>query len=159
MLLSEVKQFLTDRTSFTIVLPDGTAVPRHFHVTEVGETTKHFIDCGGKVRHEKRANFQLWSADDYDHRLAPDKLVKIIEIAERELGLSNLEVEVEYQGERSIEKFGLAAEGDQLNLTGTATACLAREDCGLPEPVKKAAISLVGFQSASKACTPGGGCC
>ena len=159
MLLSEVKQFLSERSAFTIVLPDGSSVPRHFHVTEVGETTKHFIDCGGKVRHEKRANFQLWSADDYDHRLAPGKLVRIIEIAEQQLGLGNLEVEVEYQGAHTIEKYALTPEGDTLRLTGTATDCLAREACGIPEPVKKAAISLVGFSAASKACTPGGGCC
>lgn len=159
MILSEVKQFLSEREQFSIQLPNGELVPAHFHVTEVGETTKYFIDCGGKVRHEKRANFQLWSADDYDHRLAPGKLVKIIEIAERQLGLGNLEVEVEYQGERTIEKFSLNAEGDSLLLTGTATDCLARENCGIPEPIKKAAISLVGFSAASKACTPGRGCC
>jgi hypothetical protein len=39
-------------------------VPEHFHVTEVGVVTKDFIDCGGTVRHEKVANFQLWDAND-----------------------------------------------------------------------------------------------
>lgn len=158
MNISQLKSFLSAQETILIELPDGTAVPAHFHVTEVGEVTKHFVDCGGKVRLEKKANLQLWSAEDYNHRLEPGKLVKIVEIAERDLGLGNLEIEVEYQGAETIMKFGLAAEGNRLLLTGTATACLALEDCGLPAPVKKMATSLAGFTSKTK-CTPGGGCC
>lgn len=158
MKVSELKSFLSAQENILIQLPDGTAVPKHFHVTEVGEVTKHFVDCGGKVRHEKRASLQLWTANDYDHRLEPGKMAKIIEIAERDLGLGDLEIEVEFQGETTIQKFGLAAEGNTLFLQGTVTACLALEDCGLPPIVKKAAISLAGFTAAAK-CTPGGGCC
>jgi len=62
MRISELKQFLSAQETILIQLPDGTAVPNHFHVTEVGEVTKHFVDCGGKVRHEKRASLQLWTA-------------------------------------------------------------------------------------------------
>lgn len=160
MRISELKQFLSTRETILIQLPDGTAVPGHFYVTEVGEVTKHFVDCGGKVRHEKRASLQLWTADDYDHRLEPGKMAKIIGIAERDLGLGDLEIEVEYQGETTIQKFGLAAEGDVLMLQGTLTACLALEECGLPPVAKKAAVSLAGFTAAGKGgCTPGGGCC
>lgn len=158
MRISELKHFLSGQETILIKLSDGAAVPPHFHVTEVGEVTKHFVDCGGKVRLEKKANLQLWSADDYNHRLEPGKLVKIIEIAERDLGLGDLEIEVEFQGADTIQKFGMAAAGNTLFLTGTATACLALEDCGLPEVVKKAAVSLAGF-TAGNTCTPGGGCC
>ena len=160
MRISDLKAFLATNETLLIQLPDGTAVPSHFHVTEVGEVTKHFVDCGGKVRHEKRASLQLWTADDYDHRLHPEKMAKIIAIAERDLGLGDLEIEVEYQGPDTIQKFGLAAQGNTLQLTGTATACLALEECGLPEPVKKVAVSLAGYAAGKKAgCTPGGGCC
>lgn len=158
MRISDLKQFLSDQETILIQLPDGTAVPSHFHVTEVGEVSKHFVDCGGKVRHEKKASLQLWTANDYDHRLEPGKMAKIIEIAERDLGLGNLEIEVEFQGEETIQKFSLSAEGNVLQLRGTATACLALENCGLPPVVKKAAVSLAGFTSKAK-CTPGGGCC
>ncbi|MFT7120420.1 MAG: hypothetical protein ACJAZ9_000593 [Neolewinella sp.] len=158
MILSDVKQFLSARETFTIVLPDGSAVPSHFHVTEVGEVTKNFIDCGGTLRRERKANFQLWSSDDYDHRLEPGKLVKIIEMAERQLGLADLEIEVEFQGKDTIQKFSLVAEGDSLRLTGMATDCLAKDNCGIAEPKKM--ISLAGFTAAGDAgCTPGGGCC
>ena len=67
MKLSEIKNHLTTASAVNFQLPNGTFVPKHFHVTEVGVITKDFIDCGGMVRHEKVANFQLWEAGDFDH--------------------------------------------------------------------------------------------
>ncbi|PPK85351.1 hypothetical protein CLV84_2247 [Neolewinella xylanilytica] len=157
MRLSELKNFLAGNDRFTITLPDGSQVPAHFHVTEVGEVTKNFIDCGGTVRRDRVASLQLWSADDYDHRLAPDKLTRIIEIAETELGLGNLEIEVEYQGTHTIEKFGLESDDDALRLTTKLTDCLAKDACGI---AKKPKVSLSAFTAAaSGSCTPGSGCC
>ncbi|MBL7884337.1 MAG: hypothetical protein JNL69_09725, partial [Bacteroidia bacterium] len=74
MKLSEFKQQLTLLDAVNFIQPNGLPVPVHFHVTEVGQITKHFIDCGGTVRDEKVVNFQLWEANDVDHRLAPEKL-------------------------------------------------------------------------------------
>ena len=34
---------------------------------------------------EEVANFQLWDANDYDHRLKPQKLMNIIELSERKI--------------------------------------------------------------------------
>jgi hypothetical protein len=48
MKLSEIKK-LDTLENVTFQLPDGTTVPEHFHVTEVGLITKNFIDCGGKL--------------------------------------------------------------------------------------------------------------
>ena len=79
----------------------------------MGEITKKYVDCGGTVREEKIANFQLWTADDYDHRLKPQKVIDIIEMAEKEIGLENLEIEVEYQSE-TIGKYGLEFEEDRF---------------------------------------------
>lgn len=158
MKLSDLKSFLRDKDQFTIALPDGNLVPGHFHVTEVGEVTKHFIDCGGTRRTERVASLQLWSADDYDHRLAPGKLIGIIETGERELGMADLEIEVEYQGATTIEKFGLQADGESLQLTTKLTDCLAKDKCGVPP--KKKAVSLSAFTAKpAGACTPGSGCC
>ena len=157
MRLSDLKTFLAGVRQYTIQLPDGSHVPAHFHVTEVGEVTKRFIDCGGTLRQERVASLQLWSADDYDHRLAPDKLVHIVELAQTELGLGDLEIEVEYQGAQTIQKFGLEAGGDHLRLTTKLTDCLAKDACGLP---KKPKVSLSAFTAApSGSCTPGSGCC
>lgn len=155
MKLSEVKAYLTQQDTLRFILPDGSHVPAHFHVTEVGEVSKTFIDCGGTLRRERVANFQLWNADDYDHRLHPGKLVDIITLAERQLGLADLEIEVEYQGRDTISKYGLAIGADGLDLTGLQTDCLAKENCGIPQP----ATSLNSLIAPANACTPGGGCC
>lgn len=71
MKLSEVKNHLRTLEKVDFELENGTFVPEHFHVTEVGVVSKQFIDCGGTVRNEKVANFQLWDADDFEHRLKP----------------------------------------------------------------------------------------
>ncbi len=156
MKLSEVKTALSQLKSIAFQLPDGTLVPTHFHVTEVGKISKHFIDCGGTVRKENVANFQLWNEDDYNHRLHPEKLLKIIELSERVLELEDLEVEVEYQGE-TIGKFGLDFDGTNFLLTSKQTDCLAKQKCGIPQTKQK--VSLAGLTADANACAPGSGCC
>jgi hypothetical protein len=152
MNISEMKQSLTGLTAINFKLPDGTSLPPHFHVTEVGLVTKHFIDCGGVERRETVANFQLWEAGDYDHRLAPQKFRHILTLADRILGSEELAIEVEYQ-QTTIGKFGLAFDGTDFLLTPKQTACLAPDACGIPS----APFALPQLQIAS--CTPGGGCC
>lgn len=83
MTLKHVKEHLAKVEALKFQLPDGSIVPAHFHVTEVGQVTKDFIDCGGTLRHEKVVNFQLWNADDIDHRLQPKKLKNIIQLSEK----------------------------------------------------------------------------
>lgn len=46
MKLSEFKSELQQLNTFAFQLPNGSFVPNHFHVTEVGKVSKHFIDCG-----------------------------------------------------------------------------------------------------------------
>jgi len=156
MKLSQIKEKLTTLETIAFQLPNGELVPNHFHVTEVGKISKHFIDCGGTVRTEEVANFQLWDANDYDHRLHPEKLLHIIELSEKILGLGDLEIEVEYQGE-TIGKFGLDFEGSNFMLTTKQTTCLAQDNCGIPE--EKPKVSLSHFIASSSACTPDSGCC
>ena len=156
MKLSEIKNYLSTAESVNFQLPNGTFVPEHFHVTEVGLITKHFIDCGGTVRNEKVANFQLWNANDTDHRLKPQKLLNIIALSEKVLGIEDLEVEVEYQGE-TIGKYGINAKGENFILTVKNTDCLAKENCGTPASTQK--IQLTELASSSNCCAPGAGCC
>ena len=59
MKLSEIKRQLPALQTVNFQLEDGSLVPEHFHVTEVGVVTKNFIDCGGTVRTEKTANFSI----------------------------------------------------------------------------------------------------
>ncbi|MGB5980581.1 MAG: DUF6428 family protein [Nonlabens sp.] len=155
MKLSEIKNHLNQLDNIAFQLPDGSLVPPHFHVTEVGQVTKNFIDCGGTVRKEEVANFQLWNADDYNHRLHPEKLLSIIELSEKVLGIGDHDIEVEYQGE-TIGKFGLDFNGKNFLLTSKQTDCLAKDQCGIPE--EKPKMRLSELQKSSN-CEPGSGCC
>jgi len=160
MTLNEIKGHLKTAKKIFFQLPDGSMVPAHFHVTEVGKVSKHFIDCGGTVRQEQVANFQLWNADDYDHRLHPEKLVHIIELSEKTLGLEgDLPIEVEYQGD-TIGKYGLDFNGDSFVLTTKQTDCLAKDNCGVPVYAEEKAEDPMSLPiSNGGGCTPGGGCC
>ena len=155
MKLSQVKAILKDVKTISFQLPDNSLVPSHFHVTEVGEITKRFIDCGGTVRKETVVNFQLWNANDYDHRLHPEKLLKIIELSEKTLAIDDNEIEVEYQG-TTIQKFGLDFDGNQFLLTTKQTDCLAKDACGIPAEKPKVRLSEMSAQSC---CSPKSGRC
>ena len=157
MKLSDFKKQLSLVNELNFVLPNGNKVPQHFHVTEVGQVTKHFIDCGGVVRNEKVVNLQLWEAGDYDHRLAPKKLNDIINLSERVLGVEDAEIEVEYQSD-TIGKYHLDFNEGNFLLTATTTNCLASDKCGIPP--EKLKISLNQLQNSGEGCcAPGGKCC
>ena len=156
MKLNALKEILNEINSIRFILPNGNLVPIHFHVTEVGLIEKRFVDCGGTLRNEQFVNFQLWQADDFDHRLAPQKLRSIIELAEKELKLPDAEIEVEYQGE-TIGKYGLAFNGISFLLTNKQTACLAEDACGIPEQKQK--VKLSDLSNKTSCCDPKSGCC
>lgn len=153
MKLSEIKKHLGHLETIAFQLPNGKLVPAHFHVTEVGKITKDFIDCGGKVRQEHVINFQLWEERDYNHRLHPEKLLKIIELSEKRFQFDDLDIEVEYQGEVTIGKYNLDFDGTNFLLTPKVTACLALDACGITKPKVKIA------QAVSSCCDPSSGCC
>lgn len=155
MKLSEIKERLSTLENIGFKLPNGYMVPGHFHVTEVGKINKSFIDCGGTVRNEEIVSFQLCEADDYDHRLHPEKLVHIIELSEKVLELPDAEIEVEYQGD-TIGKFGLDFDGTNFLLVPKQTDCLAREKCGVPVEKQKVKLSDL---SEEPCCAPDGNCC
>lgn len=151
MKLSEVKQALAQLEKVDFQLEDGSFVPEHFHVTEVGQVEKKYIDCGGVIRTEKKVSFQLWNANDFEHRLKAGKLLNIIRLSENKLGIEDAEVEVEFQGRTTIGKYNLAFNGQHFILVNTLTACLAEDACGIkPEDLPQAPASC---------CDPNSGCC
>ena len=157
MKLSEIKNILKELSTIAFQLPNGELVPSHFHVTEVGKVSKHFIDCGGTVRKEVVANFQLWEANDYDHRLHPEKLIHIIELSEKIIGIEDLEIEIEYQMKETIGKFNLDFDGKNFLLTSKLTNCLAKDKCGIPP--EKIKVNIGEWNAKENSCTPGSGCC
>lgn len=157
MKLSEVKQILPTLENVEFQLENGAFVPEHFHVTEVGMINKNFIDCGGVIRSEKVVNFQLWNADDFEHRLKPNKLLNIIKLSEDKLGIEDFDIEVEYQSD-TIGKYDLEFNGKTFILKSKTTACLAQDACGIPTEKETKNLSELNVNNGNS-CTPGGGCC
>lgn len=157
MKLSEIKKILPTLESVEFQLENGTFVPEHFHVTEVGQVIKKFIDCGGVIRSEKAVNFQLWNADDVEHRIKPGKLLNIIQLSEQKLAIEDSEIEVEYQS-ATIGRYGLAFNGKHFILKNKTTACLAEESCDIPG--EKVKLNLSELKSSRESgCVPNSGCC
>lgn len=148
MNLSELKSTLSKQQELNFELYNSTPIPSHFHITEAGLATKHFIDCGGAVREEKFVTFQIWAADDFDHRLTPDTFLKIISKSAKLFESEDPEIEVEYQLD-TIGKFGLKFENGIFILTQKNTDCLAKETCGIPQ----IDTTIIGV------CEPETGCC
>lgn len=157
MKLSEIKKILATVEAVNFQLPDGKFVPEYFHVTEVGLVTKNFIECGGVVRKETVVNFQLWDANDYEHRLKPQKLIHIITLSEKVLGIEDFEIEVEYQN-TTIGKYDLDFNGKDFLLLNKSTACLAQDQCGIPSEKPKLKLTQLSTDEGNS-CTPGGSCC
>ena len=156
MKLSTIKEILLTSESVEFQLENGSFVPEHFHVTEVGIITKNFIDCGGVIRNEKMVNFQLWNADDFEHRLKPNKLLHIIKLSEEKLGIEDFEIEVEYQS-ITIGKYDLDFNGKNFILKNKTTACLAEDACGVPQEKQK--LNLNEINNKKDVCVPNSGCC
>ncbi len=157
MKLSEFKTKLSAVNELNFQLPDGNLVPQHFHVTEVGQVNKHFIDCGGTVRREQTISFQLWEANDFDHRLAPKKMEDIISLSEKILNIQDGEIEVEYQSD-TIGKYGIDFDGKNFLLTQKQTACLASDSCGITGEKQKIKLSDLN-EKKSACCGPDSKCC
>jgi hypothetical protein len=151
MLLSQFLLALNQVEDFRFQSPNGEFVPPHFHITEVGMSHKHFIDCGGTERKESKVNFQLWSSDDVQHRLKPQKVIDIIRLSQQKIGVSDAEIEVEYQG-TTIEKYALGFDGSNFQLLSKQTDCLAKDNCGIPGKQPQNCES-------SFCCDPAADCC
>lgn len=129
MTLAEFKNQLPLLDHLAFQTENKHPVPPHFHLTEMGRITKHFIDCGGKEQNQQLVNFQLWAAEDVNHRLTPEKLSGIIKQTQRILNIpDDLEIEIEYQFD-TIGKYGLDFEAGVFVLTKKKTACLASDRC------------------------------
>lgn len=149
MKLSEIKSILPDLENLELKLENGTFVPEQFHVTEVGMITKHFIDFGGITRDKKVVNFQLWNANEFEHRLKPIKLLNIIKFPEHKLGFQELGLEVEYQLAKK-RNLGMVFQGTSFTLTNKQTHCLAKDKSGIPQNK---------LQTQTTSFAPESGCC
>ncbi len=152
MKLSELKENLNWVENVSVYLENGTSIPPHFHLTELGSVSKHFIDCGGTVRNESVASLQLWYSNDTEHRLTTSKLQSIIDLSIKVLNIEDLEIEVEYQTD-TIGRYALDFNGHHFILKSKQTACLASDACGVENELIEATNESTGC------CAPGGKCC
>jgi hypothetical protein len=155
MKLSEFKNKLQNVEKLEFVLQNGQKVPSHFHITEVGKTTKQFTDCGNTFRIQKSATLQLWTSVDFNHLLDPKKVLSIINSTEKIFEGEDLEIEIEFQQE-TIGKFGLDFNNNQFVLTNTQTDCLAKTSCGVVEKVK---TKLSELTPQTSCCSTESNCC
>ena len=131
-------------------LEDGTLIPPYFHITEMGLKIKHFVDCGGTLRTEQYLNFQIWTADDFDHRLTSQKLLGLIDKNEGLFNQQELEIEMEYQT-NTIGTYTLETSDYPhalFILKPKKTNCLAPDKCGITSKTN---------QTTTKQCGPS--CC
>lgn len=141
MNLTELKTQLRAHPELNVALalPDGSLVPAHFHVTEVGHIAKKFVDCGGTFRSSETCVLQthFGSPRDDGHRLTAGKLAKILDLAGSILLSGELPVEVEYEdgvvSQFPLRGAGLVGDTLTLQLGLKHTDCLAKAKCGLDD--------------------------
>ena len=143
MTLKEFKERLSKQTNMVgdllFKLKDGTIIPPYFHITEMGLKSKHFVDCGGTVRTEVNISFQIWTADDFHHRLTPTKLMELITKNEGLFNHPEVEVEIEYQT-TTLGSYHLGIDPtNELTyiLIPKQTNCLAPDKCITSPTVKQ----------------------
>ena len=142
MNLQFLKNAFRDDAPVAFQFPDGKLVPQHFHVTEIAQVDKYFVDCGGKKRKSQYITIQLWHGDDFDHRVTSNTFNKIINSLDGD-SVDSLEVFIEVQEQTislyAIEEIIFYNAGKEktqsivFNLCKTKTNCLAPQKCGLVE--------------------------
>ena len=160
MTLTELKTALSGdpQQLLRLRLPGGDAVPVSFHITEVGQVTKDFIDCGGTRRTTITCQLQAWVGPDDDHRIEAGKLLGILRKGTPLFTSEDVPVEIEYEhgliSQYSVT--GVAAENGTLvfSLTSKHTDCLAKELCTPRHPVP--AMFASAFAKPAPCCGPGG---
>jgi|TARA_B100000902_G_scaffold294699_1_gene281436 hypothetical protein len=120
-------------------LESGDVIPPYFHITEMGMKVKNFVDCGGKQRRDRNITFQLWTAEDFHHRITPTKILEVIEKFEETFILEDVEIEIEYNT-NTIGLYSLTPHPKKdlsFVLLSKKTNCLAPDKCMVPPPPTK----------------------
>lgn len=114
---------------------DENEIPNHFHLTEIGKQNREFIDCGGTKRKTEHCVLQLWIANDFEHRLSSNKMLKILNLGMSLFEHDIPEVFVEYEDKNVSQYPIVACKIEKQNicfyLEKTHTACLAPDKCGV----------------------------
>ena len=138
MKLHEFKALLEGNREkqFLLQLPDENRVPVSFHITEVGQVEKNFIDCGGRVHQTRTCQLQAWVGEDEAHRLNAGKLADILKLAHKVVPDDDIDVEIEYEetaiSQYPVSKYRVNDDAVTLHLVTKHTDCLAKDICLVP---------------------------
>jgi hypothetical protein len=128
-LISALQKFPTAFPRF--VLPNGSFIPAHAHITEVGHVVKNFVDCGGLTGRNEAVVLQTHVDRDTDHRLKSDRFARILRLGNRVLTHEDFDVEVEYDccvvSQYPIAQIKSAGGRLDILLGRKRTQCLAQE--------------------------------
>jgi hypothetical protein len=131
---------ISDDCSIIFKTPNCKLLPLHFHITEAATVNKKFVDCGGVEREDSYASIQLWTADDYNHRITSGKLRKIIlnhlVSTDNDMELL-LECDDNSLTTYTIESSELIGKTVVFLLGKKTTQCLAPDKCGVKVEAKK----------------------
>lgn len=139
MTYSELCDLLSENQNagITLTLPDGSKVPPHFHITEVGASSKKFVDCGGTEHHENTCTLQVWLAHDYNHRIQAGKLARILTASSKLFDSPDVPVEFEHEApvltRLPIASYEITPGQITFSLLLKKADCLAKDIC-LPQP-------------------------
>lgn len=119
---------------FRLVLPNASAVPVCFHITEVAHIQKRFIDCGGRLHTTHTCQLQAWVWSDTEHRLLAGKIADVLNIAQKVLPEDqDLDVEIEYEdvaiSQYPVASYTVTTDAVTLHLAYKHTDCLAKDVC------------------------------
>ena len=110
-------------------------VPQNFHITEIGNVSKDFVDCGGVRRKLEYCAMQVWVADDINHRLKASKLLGILEKGLEFIDENNIvNFEIQENTISLYELFGVTVGNNGticLEVAKKQTNCLAPDKCGI----------------------------
>jgi hypothetical protein len=164
MVIQEFLKYLraNPEKHISIRLSDGSLVPAHYHITEVGHVTKRFVDCGGVRRVQETCLLQTWVHDDVEHRLHAGKLADIFDRAGDILPNHDLPIEVEHElevvAQFPVENIENRPDSLVVHLGTKHTDCLARGIC-LPNSCEPPQVPVAKSKAVASSCSEGSGCC
>mgnify|MGYP006279386825 CR=1 FL=1 len=152
---------ISDDCNILFKSPDCKLLPLHFHVTEAATVFKKFKDCGGIDREESYASIQLWTANDYNHRITTGKLRNIIlnTLMENE---KDMEMIIEHEADTlslyTVERYEVISKTILFILGKKKAQCLAPDQCGINEEKNSCTVERR-EEKVEKKCCKKGGCC
>jgi arsenite methyltransferase len=119
---------------FRLVLPNASAVPVCFHITEVAHVQKRFIDCGGRLHTTQTCQLQAWVWTDTEHQLLAGKMADVLNKARAVLPEDqDLDLEIEYEdiaiSQYPVTGYVVTPDAVTLTLGYKHTDCLAKDIC------------------------------